>query len=206
MSMGRPRTFDRDEALQRAVDVFWEHGYDATSVALLSSAMGISTPSLYSAFGDKRTVFLEALDRYLHTFGAFTARALTEEPTAHRAIARLLHDAAIAYTRPGHPHGCLLITAATNCTPQSDDIKAQLCDLRSAGANALEQKINTAIGAGELPADTDGRVLAAFYSAVIQGMSAKARDGATRDDLDDIALIALRAWPRNSRTVAPGPA
>jgi AcrR family transcriptional regulator len=194
--MGRPRTFDRDDALQRAVDVFWEHGYDATSVALLSQATGISTPSLYSAFGDKRTLFLEALDRYLHTFGAFTARALTEEPTAHRAITRLLRDAAVAYTRPDHPRGCLLITAATNCTPQSDDIKAQLRDLRRAGANALEQKITTAIGADELPADTDPGALAAFYSAVIQGMSAKARDGATREELDDIAAIALRAWPQ----------
>ena len=98
-------------------------------------------------------------------------------------------------------HRCLLITAATNCTPQSD-IKAQLRDLRRAGT-ALEQKINTAIGAGELPADTDAHALAAFYSAVIQGMSAKACDGGTRDDLDDIAVMALRAWPRIPRTAAP---
>jgi hypothetical protein len=96
-----------------------------------------------------------------------------------------------------------LISAATNCTPQSDDIKAQLRDLRRTGATALEQKINTAVSAGELPADTDARALAAFYSAVIQGMSAKARDGATRDDLDDIAAVALRAWPRIQRTAAP---
>jgi AcrR family transcriptional regulator len=202
MSIGRPRTFDRDDALQRAVDVFWEHGYDATSVALLSQAMGISPPSLYSAFGDKRTLFLETLDRYLHTFGAFTARALTEEPTAHGAIARVLHEAAAAYTRPDHPRGCLLITAATNCTPQSDDIKAHLRDLRIAGMNALEQKFTTAVGVRELPADTDADALAAFYSAVIQGMSAKARDGATRDDLDDIAAVALRAWPLMPHTGA----
>jgi AcrR family transcriptional regulator len=196
MPLGRPRTFDREAALQRAVDVFWEHGYDATSVALLSQAMGVSTPSLYSAFGDKRTLFLETLERYLHTFGAFTARALAEETTAQGAITRLLRDAAVAYTRPDHPPGCLLITAATNCTPQSDDIKARLRELRRAGTNSLEQKFSTAIGAGELPADTDPCALAAFYSAVIQGMSAKARDGATRDDLDNVATIALRAWPR----------
>jgi AcrR family transcriptional regulator len=196
--MGRPRTFDREQALQRAIDVFWQHGYDATSVALLSQAMGITTPSLYSAFGDKRTLFLEALDRYLATFGAFTARALAEEPTADRAITRLLHDAADAYTRPDHPQGCLLITAATNCTPQSDDIKAHMRDMRGAGANAVEEKITTAIGAGELPADTDARALATYYSAVIQGMSAKARDGATRDDLHAIAATAMRAWPQTA--------
>ena len=194
--MGRPRTFDREQALLRAVDVFWEHGYDATSVALLSQAMGITTPSLYSAFGDKRTLFLEVLDHYLDTFGAFSVRAVTEEPTAHRAITRLLHDAAVAYTRPDHPHGCLLITAATNCTPQSDDIKAHLRRLRSAGASGLEEKIAAAIVADELPVDTDAHALAVFYSAVIQGMSAKARDGATRDDLLSIAATALRAWPQ----------
>src|SRR5947208_2800119 len=196
MAIGRPRAFDREQALQRAIDVFWEHGYDATSVALLSQAMGITAPSLYSAFGDKRTLFLEALERYLTTFGAFTARALTEEPTAHRAITRLLHDAADAYTRPDHPQGCLLITAATNCTPQSDNIRGQLRDIRAAGANAVEEKITAAIGAGELPADTEARALATYYSAVIQGMSAKARDGATRDDLHAIAATAMRAWPQ----------
>jgi TetR/AcrR family transcriptional regulator, copper-responsive repressor len=206
MAIGRPRAFDREEALQRAIDVFWERGYDATSVALLSQAMGISTPSLYSAFGDKRTLFFETLDRYLHTFGAFTVCALTEEPAAHGAITRLLHEAVVAYTRPDHPRGCLLITAATNCTPQSDDIKAQLRDLRTAGVNALEQKFAAAIGTGELPADTDPGALAAFYSAVIQGMSAKARDGATRDELDNIAAIALRAWPRIAQPVAAGQA
>jgi AcrR family transcriptional regulator len=199
--MGRPRTFDREQALQRAIDVFWQHGYDATSVALLSQAMGITTPSLYSAFGDKRTLFLEALDRYLATFGAFTGRALTEEPTVRRAIRRLLHDAADAYTRPDHPQGCLLITAATNCTPHSDDIKRQLRDIRAAGANAVEEKITAAIGAGELPADTDARALATYYSAVIQGMSAKARDGATRDDLHAIAATAMRAWPQTAAPV-----
>jgi AcrR family transcriptional regulator len=201
MAIGRPRTFDREQALQRAVDVFWEHGYDATSVALLSAAMGVTTPSLYSAFGDKRTLFFEALDRYLTTFGGFTALGLAEEPTAQRAITRVLHEAADAYTRPDHPPGCLLISAATNCTPQSDDIKAKLRDIRQAGATALEQKITASIGAGELPADTDARALATYYSAVIQGMSAKARDGATREDLHAIAATAMRAWPQSAALV-----
>jgi TetR/AcrR family transcriptional regulator, copper-responsive repressor len=195
VAIGRPRTFDREQALQRALDAFWEYGYDATSVAALSAAVGITTPSLYSAFGDKRTLFLEALDCYLATFGAFSGRALAEESTPQRAITRMLAEAADSYTRPDHPRGCLLITAATNCTPQSDDIKTQLRDIRQAGVGALEQKITAAIGAGELPADTDARALATYYSAVIQGMSAKARDGATRDELHAIAATAMRAWP-----------
>lgn len=193
--MGRPRSFERDDALERAVAVFWEHGYDATSVDLLSKRMGISTPSLYGAFGDKRTLFFEALDRNLRTYAAFATRALAEEPTAYGAVTRLLHDAAAAYTRDGYPPGCLLITAATNCTSQSADVQARLRDLRTASRDVVAQKIATAIDAGELPDDVDACALASFYAAVLQGISGQARDGATRAELTKIAEAALRAWP-----------
>jgi AcrR family transcriptional regulator len=182
---GRARAFDRDEALNRAVAVFWEHGYDAASVALLTEAMGIGAPSLYAAFGDKRALF----------DGSFTARAIAGESSARGAIARLLREAAAAYTGAGHPPGCLLITAATNCTPGSAGVKARLRDLRAQGHLALEQKIAAAVQAGELPAGTDSRALATFYAATLQGMCAQARDGATRSDLTAIATAALRAWP-----------
>jgi AcrR family transcriptional regulator len=195
MPKGRPRSFDRDAALQSALLVFWEHGYDATPVTLLTEAMGIGAPSLYAAFGDKRTLFEAALDRYLHTYGAFAHRALVEEPTARSGVERLLREAAVAYTGRGHPPGCLLGSAATNCTPQSAEVKSHLRDLRAQGDRALEQKIATATGAGELPADTDAHALATFYGATLQGMGAQARDGATRADLDAIATAALRAWP-----------
>jgi AcrR family transcriptional regulator len=194
MRTGRPRSFDRDEALEGAIAVFWEHGYDATSIALLTRALGIGAPSLYAAFGDKRALFLEALDRYNRTYGAFTERALAEEPNAREAVERLLRDAAAAYTRPDRPRGCLLITAATNCSPQSADIAALLRELRAVGARALEDKI-AAAGTGELPAHTDAHALATFYAAVLQGMSAQARDGAARTDLEQIAEAALHAWP-----------
>ncbi|WP_426513021.1 TetR/AcrR family transcriptional regulator [Dactylosporangium sp. McL0621] len=199
MAMGRPRSFDRDEALERAMTVFWEHGYDATSVAQLTAALGIGAPSLYAAFGDKRSLFLDALDRYLHTHAAFTQRVLVEEPHARDAVERLLHEAAAAYTRPDRPRGCLLITAATNCSPQSADIAAHLRDQRAVGAHALEAKIADTVRAGELPPDTNPRDLASFYGAVLQGMSARARDGASPDDLHRIADHALRAWPGPAR-------
>ncbi len=195
MRTGRPRSFDRDEALERAIAVFWEYGYDATSIALLTGTLGVGAPSLYAAFGDKRTLFLEALDRYLRTYGAFTTRALTEEPNARDAIERLLHEAAAAYTRPDRPHGCLLITAATNCSPQSADIEAHLRELRVVGTRALEDKIADATRKGQISAHTDAHALATFYSATLQGMSAQARDGAPRSDLAHIAETALRAWP-----------
>jgi AcrR family transcriptional regulator len=195
MPRGRTRSFDRDEALERAMHVFWEHGYDATSISLLTEAMNIGAPSMYAAFGDKRTLFDEALDGYLRTYGAFTVRALAEEQRARDAIARLLREAAAAYTGPGHPPGCLLISAATNCTPQSANVKARLRDLRAQGDRALEQKIAAAAHAGELPVDTDVHALATFYAATMQGMSARARDGASRAELEAIATLALRAWP-----------
>lgn len=195
MKTGRPRSFDRDEALEGAIAVFWKHGYDTTSIALLTGALGIGGPSLYAAFGDKRALFFEALDRYLRTYGAFTKRALAEEPVARDAVERLLREAATAYTRPDHPRGCLLITAATNCSPQSADIAARLRELRAMGARALEDKIAAATRTGELPAHTDAHAIATFYGAVLQGMSAQARDGATTTDLEQIAETALQAWP-----------
>ncbi|MDL4814112.1 TetR/AcrR family transcriptional regulator [Actinomadura opuntiae] len=198
MRTGRPRSFDRDKALNTAITVFWEHGYDATSIAQLTQALGIGAPSLYAAFGDKRALFLEALDRYLATYAAFAHQALAEETGVRAAIQRLLHEAAAAYTRPDRPHGCMLISSATNCSPQSADIAAHLRDLRTASLRALQDKIAAAARTGEIPADTDVRALATFYSAVLQGMSAQARDGATKADLERIAQAALHAWPRTA--------
>ncbi|MGI5227985.1 TetR/AcrR family transcriptional regulator [Actinoallomurus sp. CA-142502] len=198
MRTGRPRSFDRDKALEDAITVFWEHGYDATSISLLTKALGIGAASLYAAFGDKRALFVEALDRYMRTYAAFTERALAEELGARDAVQRLLREAATAYTRPDRPRGCMLISAATNCSPQSADIAAHLRDLRAAGVRALEDKVAAAIRAGDLPTRTDTHALATFYAAVLQGMSAQARDGATTTDLRHIAEAALHAWPRTA--------
>jgi TetR/AcrR family transcriptional regulator, copper-responsive repressor len=204
MRTGRPRSFDRDRALDAAVSVFWEHGYDATSISLLTGALGIGAPSLYAAFGDKETLFTEALELYLRTYAAFTLRALAEEPRARDAVERLLRDAAAAYTRPDRPHGCLLINGTTNCSPQSADVAARLRAPRATCGRVLEDKIAAAVRAGELPARTDPLALARFYGATLQGMSAQARDGATQSDLEQIADAALRAWPAAPSQAAGG--
>jgi AcrR family transcriptional regulator len=194
--VGRPRSFDRADALERALMVFWEHGYDATSIAMLTRSMGIGAPSLYAAFGDKRALFDDALDSYAKTYGAFILQTLQDETGARAAVERLLREAAAVFSDKGHPPGCLVISAATNCSPRSAPVQRRLRSFRSQTVRALEQKMRSARLAGELPLDVDAHALALFYSSVLQGMSAQARDGASRHELLDIASTALSAWPR----------
>ncbi|WP_432941064.1 TetR/AcrR family transcriptional regulator [Kribbella sp. CA-253562] len=192
---GRPRSFDREAALEQALLTFWEQGYDSTSVADLTAALGIGAPSLYAAFGDKRTLFDEAVTAYQAKYGEFTKRALDEEPTARAAIARILREAAVAYTEPGHPRGCLIISAAQNTIPASADVHEQLRAIRAGNVSALQERIQADVDAGVLPSTTDARALAVFVGATIQGMSQQARDGATRADLEAVAELTLAAWP-----------
>ncbi|MEV0486499.1 TetR/AcrR family transcriptional regulator [Streptomyces sp. NPDC050508] len=193
-SRGRPRSFDRTTALERAILAFWEHGYEATSVSDLTRVMGIGAPSLYAAFGDKQALFAEVVAEYGTRYGSFTDRALAEEPTARAAVARTLREAAVEYTVPGRPHGCLVIHAATNCT--SPEVEESLRARRNANLVAFERRIEADIAAGELPADLDAAALARHTGAVVQGMSQQARDGASRQELEALAEIAMTIWPR----------
>ncbi|MGW2724748.1 TetR/AcrR family transcriptional regulator [Streptomyces sp. NPDC001492] len=191
---GRPRSFDRATALEKAVMAFWEHGYEATSVSDLTRVMGIGAPSLYAAFGDKQALFEEVVREYDARYGSLGVRALAEEPTARAAVARLLREAAVEYTAHGHPHGCLYAHAATNCT--NTEVEESLRGRRNATIAAIEDRIRTGVAAGELPAGTDTGALARHAGAVIQGMSQQARDGASREELEALAEIAMSIWPR----------
>ncbi|MET7693364.1 TetR/AcrR family transcriptional regulator [Streptomyces sp. NPDC005483] len=191
---GRPRSFDRETALEKAILAFWEHGYEATSVSDLTRVMDIGAPSLYAAFGDKRSLFEEVVKEYGVRYGSFGDRALAEEPTARAAVRRMLREAAVEYTAPGHPHGCLVIHAATNCS--TPEVEESLRARRNANIAALESRIGAGIAAGELPAGTDAAALARYTGAVIQGMSQQARDGASRVELEAVAEIAMTIWPR----------
>ncbi|MGW0207012.1 TetR/AcrR family transcriptional regulator [Streptomyces sp. NPDC003233] len=190
---GRPRSFDRATALEKALMAFWEHGYEATSVADLTRLMGIGAPSLYAAFGDKRTLFEEVVRLYTDTYGAFGDRALAEEPTARAAVERMLREAAAEYTDLAHPHGCLVVHAATNCA--SPEVARLLRERRNANIAALESRIRADVAEGRLPAGTDAAALARHAGAMIQGMSQQARDGASRQELEALAEIAMSIWP-----------
>jgi AcrR family transcriptional regulator len=191
---GRPRSFDRETALEKALLAFWEHGYEATSVSDLTRVMGIGAPSLYAAFGDKRSLFEEVVREYGTKYGSYGDRALAEEPTARSAVERMLREAAVEYTDPAHPSGCLVIHAATNCT--TPEVEQSLRDRRNANIAAFESRIRADIAAGELPPDTDAAALARYTGAIIQGMSQQARDGASRGELEALAEIAMTIWPR----------
>nr|WP_151479126.1 TetR/AcrR family transcriptional regulator [Streptomyces albicerus] len=192
---GRPRSFDRETALEKAILAFWEHGYEATSVSDLTKVMGIGAPSLYAAFGDKRSLFDEVVREYGTRYGSFGDRALAEEPTARTAVERMLREAAAEYTEPGRPHGCLVIHAATNCT--TPEVEESLRDRRNANIAAIESRIRSGIAAGELPADADAAALARHTGAMIQGMSQQARDGAAKEELEALAELAMAIWPRS---------
>jgi AcrR family transcriptional regulator len=197
---GRPLSFDRDTALDRAMHVFWEHGYEAASISDLTAAMGITPPSLYTAFGDKERLFLEAIERYGKGPGGFGQRALDEEPTARGAIERLLNEAAVELTANCHPLGCMMVMAATNCSVAAEHIQTALVKRRALGVANIQARIQRGVDEGELPADTDAAVLANFYATVYQGMSMQAKDGATRASLMLSVDMAMRAWPAGAES------
>ncbi|MQY05216.1 TetR/AcrR family transcriptional regulator [Actinomadura macrotermitis] len=194
---GRPPAFDRTTALTAATRLFWEHGYEATSIGELTRVMGIKPGSLYAAFGDKKSLFKEVVRAYGRTpVGAFVGTALAEEPTVHGAFRRVFREAAAVYPDPSHPAGCLTMSAATNVTVQDADTAAFLRDLRNTNLAVFEAHLKTAQQQGELSAAADPRALAAYFAAVLQGMSQRARDGATTAELTETAELALSVWPR----------
>ena len=193
---GRPLSFDRDAALETAMHVFWERGYEAASISDLTSAMGITPPSLYTAFGDKEQLFLEAIERYALGYGSAGARALDEEPSARGAIERWLTEAANELTQPCHPKGCMVVMAATNCSAAAERVQDALLLRRTEAIASVGRRIQGGIDGGELPADTDAKDLANFYATIYQGMSMQAKDGATHESLMATVRTAMRSWPR----------
>jgi AcrR family transcriptional regulator len=189
---GRPRSFDKNQALDRALAVFWSRGYEGTSMADLTQAMGINRPSLYAAFGDKQALFRAAVERYADGPGSFLGRSLAE-PSAADAIRRLLFDAADELTMPGRPSGCLAVQGALSCGEDGVPAREVLAAKRAASEAAIRDRLSRAADEGDLPPETDADTLARYLATVFQGMAVQAASGATRDDLVGVARLALRA-------------
>jgi AcrR family transcriptional regulator len=197
---GRPRLLDREQALEAALQLFWRHGYEGTSIADLTAAMGVTPPSLYAAFGSKDALYSAALDRYEASYGGYAARALAEEPRVRDAVARMLREAVAVYTASQEPLGCMLATGAVMCAPEHKDVTADLARRRGSVTAMVKDRFDRAVAEGELAPSTDTAALAAYYAAVIQGLSIQARDGVGRQVLEAIAATALRAWPGEAAT------
>ena len=162
--------------------LFWRNGYQGTSISDLTEVMGVAPPSLYAAFGDKRKLLEEAADRYQKDPGSFSVRAL-EEPTARGAIARLLHDAALEYTKSNQPRGCMILS------------EPLLGRHRDASRRTLSDRLQRGRTDGDLDSSVDIDALADYITVVLSGLSAQARDGAGRAQLVTAADAAMRAWP-----------
>jgi AcrR family transcriptional regulator len=174
--------------------IFWRHGYQGTSVAALSEAMGINVPSLYAAFGNKEQLFAKVLDRYLQKPASYLPNAL-QEPTARRVVEKLFEVAINMVMNPRHADGCLLVQGALAAGPLAEPVRRELGRRRARAEAAIRLRFEHAAAEGDLPADAEPEKLARFIMTVIWGMSVQAAGGATRAQLQEVAEVAMRAWP-----------
>lgn len=177
---GRPRAFDREDALAVAMRSFWRDGYDDTTVAKLTREIGISAPSLYAAFGDKDQLFQAAASCYFDTATAQLDRAL-EAPTAWAAIDRIVRDSAAGYSDLATPSGCFVLS------------EPRLADHRRLMGDRMAARIDRGVADGDVPPGTDARAVADFVVAVLGGMSTRARDGGSPVEVAAIGELALTA-------------
>ncbi len=189
MPGGRPRSFDTDTALDRAVEAFWRNGFEATSLADLTTAMGINKPSLYAAFGNKEELFGKVLARYLDGPGAYAAAALNA-PTGREVVERLIHGAVDLTAGDSTPRGCLCVKTVQACAPDAHTAHQDAVTVRKAGEAALRRRLEQA---SDLPSHHNPAALAALVHTISDGIAVQAAAGRSRDELRQVADSALRA-------------
>jgi len=192
---GRPRAFNPDVALDRAMHVFWAKGYEGAALSDLTQAMRINRPSLYAAFGNKEQLFRKVLDRYASGPLAYFAKALAA-PKARDVIEKILLGAANMASDPRLPAGCLLVQGALACGDSAGPVQRETAARRAASEVALRRRLQRAKREGDLLPQADPTELARYVMTVLQGMAVQGANGAGRDQLRRVAQIALRAWPK----------
>lgn len=192
--IGRPRGFDADEALDRAVLVFWAQGYEGASLDDLTGAMGITRTSMYRAFGNKEELFRKALERYTEGPAAYVARAL-EQPSAREVAAMFLGGAVRSSTRPDCPAGCLGVQGSLAAGESGREARDTLAAWREVGTAHLRDRFQRAVNEGDLPPGTDPGLLARYLMTVANGIAVQAAGGTAREELQLVAGLALGNWP-----------
>jgi AcrR family transcriptional regulator len=192
---GRPPSFDRDEALAAAMNVFWAKGYEGSTLEDLLKAMGgITAPSLYNAFGSKEALFKEAVDLYISTIASKAVEALDRAPSARAGVEALLRTAVEGFCRPGGPRGCMVASSAAKCAHGNEGVEEYVRSLRLSGPDAIKRRLKRALDEGELPASVDAGRITAFYATVAQGLGMRAGDGVSRTELMTAVDGAMSAW------------
>ena len=180
---GRPREFDRDIALQKARDLFWERGYEGVSMSDLTAKLGLASARIYAAFGSKEALFREAVALYEAQEGAFATRALSDACPVSEAVERLFVDAIDLYTRKGAPRGCMVVSSATNCSNENDSVREWLAGHRRSRTVTILERLQRAERMGELPPGTNAASLGDLYATALHGISVQARDGVSKKRL-----------------------
>jgi AcrR family transcriptional regulator len=191
-SLGRPREFDRDAALQVAMKLFCKHGYEGVSIADLTHAMNISPPSLYAAFGGKEALYREALSCYQNR--PDLPQIACTGPI-HDRVRELLRDTVRAATDPGYPAGCMVTAGMLNCGAEYESLAETLTQLRNGRCKEFEEHLRQAVLRGELSGDADLPAISRYIAALIQGIAIQAKDGATQTELYALVDVAMQCWP-----------
>lgn len=192
--IGRPREFDTNVAIQKALEVFYAQGYEAATLDDLTKAMGINRPSLYSTFGNKKTLFLTVLNRYSEGFMRKAENWLMKEKNGKKAIACLLRNIAKHHIE-ANGLGCLVVNSLVECQPMQDDICECICNIYNENEAMLYKRLKQAVVEGDLSPKTDIRGMAQFYNSVIQGMAVIARGQKNPDAIYQTVEFAIAAWP-----------
>ncbi|MBD5558568.1 MAG: TetR/AcrR family transcriptional regulator [Desulfovibrio sp.] len=196
---GRPRAFDREQALHAALELFWQEGYEPASVARLCEVMDIKPPSLYASFGNKAALFLEAVRHYEHVYWQEPSARFLEEPDLYRGVAEFFATAAHILLSPETPCGCMLVLAAVNISPAETEIIAAIREMRMATKAMFAERLRRAVADGQIPADTDIAALSGALNALLEGLSLQARDGLSREELAAMASRAVHLLPARGR-------
>lgn len=197
---GRPRAFDRAQALRSALKIFWKQGYEPVSVAELCKAMEINPPSLYATFGNKAALFLEALRHYEHTYWDAPVRRFLDEPDVYKAVANFFSESAQILLSPETPCGCMVVLAAVNISEHEKEIIESVRELRLAAKKMFADRLQQAVQDGQIPPDTDIPALAGALNTLLEGLSIQARDGFSPSELNAIAAHAVRMLPPRLHT------